>query len=328
MSSKTTLKFRNQTYVFDDRTGIQEIIHNNPTPTSNDASIISKSYPMKKNYPYCSNCHKVGHIFRNCRFPTNSYGCVLFKRNPNQPIRYLMIQRKYTPAYVEILRAKYYLGSVLNFDYLVLLIKDLPLTERHYLLSYDFSYLRQNLWKWEGTDEQMKCLSDESIPCAEKFQQLKVGFHDPRHGLIQFQHLFEIYPTTQLEPDWEFPKGHRIDGESDQLCAMRECLEETRYQSTDYKLFLHVKPFQEKFIGINQVKYCNSYYLGELITQTHLAYYDPTQIEQNKEIRKIGWFTEPEIRQLVNVNHKHRFKMLTEISKLVQTLIPNQSAII
>ncbi len=85
-------------------------------------------------------------------------------------------------------------------------------------------------------------------------------------------------------------------------------------------MFLHVKPFQEKFTGINQVKYCNSYYLAEVNDSEKVIYYDPTHVEQNKEIRKIGWFTEAEIRLLVNANHKHRLRMLTEVVALVSNL--------
>jgi 8-oxo-dGTP pyrophosphatase MutT (NUDIX family) len=308
-----TLKFKSQTYQFDEETGVREVVANTPQRPVTEAN-------QKKNYLYCLNCNKMGHNHKNCRFPTNSYGSVFFKMSTDNQIRYLMIQRKYTPAYVELLRAKYFNGSALNYDYLILLIKDLPMTERHYIMTYDFPYLRKNLWRWEGTDEQMKCIYEEYDYCHQKFRALKQGFLDQKAGWIQLQALFDQYPAHQIEPDWEFPKGHRAEGESDQQCAIRECKEETTLDNSEYKMFLHVKPFQEKFSGINQVKYCNSYYLAEINDKERIIYYDPTHVEQNKEIRKIGWFTEAEIRLLVNINHKHRLRMLTEVVALVSNL--------
>src|SRR5437762_1178462 len=110
-----TLKFRNKTYQFDDHNGVRE---------------VKFQTNQKKNYLYCLNCNKKGHNYKSCRFPTNSYGCLIFKDSPDQKRRYLMIQRKYTPVYVELLRAKYYdIHSqsdeekvTLNHKYLILLI--------------------------------------------------------------------------------------------------------------------------------------------------------------------------------------------------------------
>ena len=87
----------------------------------NDEKIIIP----KKNY-YCSNCNKKGHNHRMCHFPTNSYGCIIYKRSSDNQIRYLMIQRKYTPEYIELIRGKYFNFNAttntgeLNYKYLLL----------------------------------------------------------------------------------------------------------------------------------------------------------------------------------------------------------------
>lgn len=308
-----TLKFKNQTYQFDDQNGIRE---------------VKTQSNQRKNYLYCLNCNKKGHNCKNCRFPTNSYGCVFFKEFDDKKLRFLMIQRKYTPVYIELLRAKYYDNwsssddkkSIINHKYLSLLISDLPSTERYYLTKYDFDYLWQNLWRWVGTDEQMQSIYEEYDNCKNKFKLLTKGFEDQQHGFLSFSSLFDKYPATRTEPDWEFPKGRRDEGESDQQCAIRECKEETTLESSDYKLYLHVKPFQEKFMGINQIKYCNSYYLAEVTNNDKLIYYDPSHTEQNKEIRKIGWYTEEEITQIVNPGYKYRLKMISDINHLITNI--------
>jgi len=231
-----------------------------------------------------------------------------------------MIQRKYSNVHVELLRARYYDGPELNYEYLTLLIKGSPLNERDYIIRHDFDYLWHSLWRWVGTQEQMQCIFEEYENCKQKFNLLKKGFHSQNYGFLSFESLFKKIPTANIEPDWEFPKGRRGEGESDQQCAIRESSEETTLECDDYKIFLHVKPFQEKFTGINQIKYCNSYYLAELTNKHKLIYYDPSHSEQNKEIRKIGWFTEKEIRQLVNPEYKYRLRMITDIDHLVTNM--------
>jgi 8-oxo-dGTP pyrophosphatase MutT (NUDIX family) len=232
-----------------------------------------------------------------------------------------MIQKKYTPEYIEILRGRYYdENATLNYHYLLLLISDLPLIERNYILRYNFDYLWKNIWQWIGTEEQMQRIYGDYKECEKRFNLMKKGHIFDRYGLLSFQSLFKNNPTNNIEPDWEFPKGKRREGEIDQQCAVRECCEETSLVPSDFTIFLHVKPFQEKFAGVNDIKYCNSFYLAELTNYDKHIYYDPTHLEQNKEIRKIGWFTETEIYQIINPRYTYRLRMVHDINSLVITL--------
>ena len=311
--SNLILKFKDKTYIYDDHNGVHEIVNK---------SHNHYNY-QKKNYLYCLNCNKKGHNCKNCRFPINSYGGIIFKQSPDNQIRYLMIQRKYTSVYVEILRAKYYHDEQLNYKYLCLLISRLPITERYYICNYEFDYLWHSLWRWVGTDEQMQCIFEEYENCKQKFNLLKKGYYDQQFGSMIWTSLFMDSIPTLMEPDWEFPKGRRGEGESDQQCAIRECFEETTLQLEDYHIFLHVKPFQEKYTGVNQKKYCNSYYLAELTNHNKYIYYDPSQTEQNTEIRKIGWFTHNEIKKLIGDNHQYRLNMIDDIESLILNLKKN-----
>jgi 8-oxo-dGTP pyrophosphatase MutT (NUDIX family) len=275
----------------------------------------------KKGKVICLNCGKIGHTTKICRYPTNSYGCIVFKKSQDNIIRYLLIQRKYTPEYVELLRGRYYeTNGDINYQYLLLLITELSLIERNYIIKYDFEYLWKNIWLWIGTEEQMQRIHSEYHACEKKFNSLKEGHDFQRYGHLSFQSLFEGCPTSIIEPDWELPKGKRHRGETDQECAVREFCEETFLEKTDISIYLHVKPFQERFIGVNGIKYCNSYYVTKLMDHSKPVYYDPHHTEQNKEIRKIGWFTENEIYQLINPRCLYRLKMIQNVNTLVSTL--------
>lgn len=338
MHTQQVIRFRNKTCYYDAKDGLRSISNDSQKVVSkalsvDDKSIISNiSLPIptdiiitnKKSYLYCLNCNKKGHNYRNCRFPVNSYGCVHFKTCSDDHIRYLMLQKRHAHVYPEILKRKYY-ESNFNFKYLVQLIINMPETDRYYISKYDFDYLWTNYWKWteKNKTNTNKSVSDDYDDCKFKFNLLKNGHIFAQHGFLSFKTLFTKYKATYLEPDWEFPKGRRDEGETDQQCAIRECKEETRLDFMDYKLFLHVKPFQERYTGINNVQYCNSYYLAELTNYDKSLYYDPNQTEQNNEIRKIGWFTESEIGQLVNASSKYRLKMLNDVSRLVMTMKKN-----
>ena len=55
----------------------------------------------------CNNCGNYGHLFYNCKKPITSLGILVYRRNENGNIEYLMVQRKDTLGYVDFLRGKY-----------------------------------------------------------------------------------------------------------------------------------------------------------------------------------------------------------------------------
>ena len=54
---------------------------------------------------YCNNCGKQGHISKDCNKPITSYGVLLFVLEEEPKI--IMIQRKDSLCYIELLRGKY-----------------------------------------------------------------------------------------------------------------------------------------------------------------------------------------------------------------------------
>ena len=268
---------------------------------------------------YCTNCNRHGHIFRMCRHAINSYGLIIFQHFQDRQTRYLMIQRRFSVYYSELLRGNYVSFNInLNYDYLTTLIRHLPLTERNYIIQHDFSYLWDKMWQWKGNLDETRHIDHLKKPAEIIFNKYKTGFEHPAHGTISFSRLFEKYPASTIEPVWEIPKGRRKLYETDLNCAIRETNEETTVTPDKYHIYEHVIPFRQIHTGINGVRYCISYYLAQMYGQCHI-YYHPDNRIQNNEIRKIGWFTLTEIRAM-SCADTHYLEILERVEKLTRSL--------
>jgi 8-oxo-dGTP pyrophosphatase MutT (NUDIX family) len=268
-----------------------------------------------KNRMICTNCNKHGHIQKTCRFPINSYGIFFFKKCTDGNNRYLMIQRKYSSPYIELIRSKYIKNSKFDIFYLILIIQSLPLTDRQYILKHTFDYLWNKLWQWGDGLPKNESINNEYNYCKFNFNKLKYGcIHINGCENIDFTTLFKMYPYTQIEPNWEFPKGRKVLGESDLQCAIREVKEETTLMQDDYIIHDESLYFTETFRGINGVLYKNKYFIAEFINKNKPLYYSPYNLEQNREIRKIGWFTDQEVVKLIGQHHPSKLKMFQKIT--------------
>ena len=285
---------------------------------------------MEKRYKknvICLNCNNVGHIQKNCKYPINSYGIILFKvdNDNDNNIKFLMIQRKYSYAYLSLLQAKYLYNidnDDINKEQLLHLISLLPLNERYLIKRYSFKYLWNKIWIWKSNNT---CKNIDIL--ENKFNELKKNYIH----LIMEHNLDNVL----LEPEWEFPKGKRMKDESNLQCALRECEEETGI----YIYKVYDKIYYEKFIGSNGLAYCNNYYLSEYNSydenffmynlyshnndnndNNDNIYYNPYKDDQCAEIRKIGWFTLEQILQKIS-HQDHKIKLINNIYRILKTNI-------
>lgn len=260
-------------------------------------------YKRNNNSIYCLNCNKQGHVYKKCKAPLNSYGIIIFKKFFGSNVKYLMIQRKYSYSFLELMLSKYIENGIINYYKLSNIIKHLPKTERYLIQNNDFLYLWNKMWMYNMSE-----LNSRFHEYMKKFNYLKDYCLDL---------LFDnIHPILD-QPEWEFPKGKRIIGESDMDCAIRECEEETNYSNDDYYIYPNLKHFQDKFKGTDNNDYCNNYYLAELSNYDKLVYFDPTNFHQSTEIRKIGWFTFNEIKDKIKDVSPSKFNMINHINFLI-----------
>ena len=94
-----------------------------------------------KEYNFCNNCGKHGHLFHQCKNPITSIGIIVF--NNSDELKYLMIRRKDSLGYVDFMRGKY---PLFNKRYLLNIINEMTENEKKNLLTYDFNTLWKELW--------------------------------------------------------------------------------------------------------------------------------------------------------------------------------------
>jgi 8-oxo-dGTP pyrophosphatase MutT (NUDIX family) len=94
--------------------------------------------------------------------------------------------------------------------------------------------------------------------------------------------------SEYTEPEWGFPKGRRMRGESDLACAIREFDEETNIPRD---------AFQPETINLTQK-----------LTPV-----------QRREISGIGWKTFEEAEALVRPHHVERKNMLQQLQSVIET---------
>ena len=139
-----------------------------------------------------------------CKDPVLSCGLLLIdaSRLPVDPdaIRVLMIRRKDSMSFAEFLRGKY---DPTNIPYVSTLVKNMTLKEQVAIATESFETLWKNLW---GDDRS-----------SSDFQTSKERFYQLDRMALMRDNLSEY-----TEPEWGFPKGRRMRGETDLACAVRE----------------------------------------------------------------------------------------------------------
>lgn len=239
----------------------------------------------------CANCGGMGHVYRICNHPITSFGVICFRVPPGaaEP-EYLLVQRKDSLAYTELIRGKY---NLQNRCYLLKLFSNMTPAEREQLLTSSFDELWYSFWQTDQSCTFMK----EYQQSRDRFNTLLQGYYlrsanDPKQ--VVFVDLASAVRSVQPlydETEWGFPKGRRNIDESDMCCACREFHEETGVEADgQVQVLEHVKPFEEVFTGSNRVRYRHVYYLarasptcGPTVTTTGTG-------GQSREIRRVEWF--------------------------------------
>ena len=281
----------------------------------------------------CTNCGENGHHFRICSEPVYSYGIIAFRNKDkswNQAeniikndadyngitmdnIEVLMIQRRDSIGFIELLRAKYKLSEI---DYIKEQISGTTKEERNKLLTQSF----EDLWVglWGKTTFETKQYKQEYDQAKFKFETLKEGY-DLNGENISLISLINTIPVLWDTPEWGFPKGRRNILEKDLQCAKREFNEETGLQDSDYIIIKNIEPIHESFNGNNNIHYCHVYYLA-WINENVTVNFKKDDEQMVKEIGDIQWFSSDTALRHIRTTNINKREILLRALSIVQNI--------
>lgn len=247
----------------------------------------------------CNNCFKYGHQFQNCNLPIQSYGIIAFRYSSNGEIEYLMIRRKDSFSYIDLIRGKY---SQINLEQLQDIIDNITCEEKERILNHNYEELRNMLWCNQVTPSNYK--SEDAIS-KKKFEYLI------SNNILQ--KMIKESKTYHTEQEWEFPKGRRNLYEKEIECAIREFEEETGYTRQYLNIIHNICPYDEIFIGSNCKSYKHRYFLAYIPNTLNILYKF-----QKTEVSKIEWKTYIECQKSIRENNIEKKRVLTNVHGLMQ----------
>ena len=257
---------------------------------------------MSKNFTFCNNCGKNGHVFHQCKHPITSIGIIAIRINSDQKYEYLMIRRKDTLGYVDFMRGKY---CLYNKSYILNIINEMTIEEKKNLLENKFSTLWTNLW---GANIGIQYRSEERVS-QEKFNQLKIGVKN-NYENYSLKSLILESDTKWTETEWGFPKGRRNYQEKDLIAAIREFEEETGYSKNTLDIVTNLIPVEEIFTGSNFKSYKHRYFIAYSDYKENTNY-------QKSEVSKIKWMTLDEAIKIIRPYNLERIELLEKIDKVL-----------
>ena len=293
---------------------------------------ISEHYKNKYRDLSCSNCNEKGHIIKQCPNSIMSYGIIAFadqplfdsiyknysekkifelaqesikcetettkyiipaKKNDND-IRFLMIQRKNTMGFIDLIRGKY---PITNFkDILLVYFNEMTHDEKELLRTNTFS----EIWNYTWNNKNSNLYKKEYINASLKYQKIDIEYY--------LKNSTNSFDFSELS----FAKGRKSQNETDKQCAKREFTEETGYTSDAYD-FLNYPPIEEEFIGTNKIKYKHVYYLAKLKKGIASPKVDQDNMLQCGEVHAIALLTYQECMSMIRPYDIQKKEVLTHV---------------
>ena len=288
--------------------------------------------------PTCSNCGTSGHGFRNCTEPVSSYGVLVFRwtgkteewsptkefcsdtRSPTGLVQtqpeVLMIQRKDSLGFMDILRGKYKINDP---DYIRKQLRGTTKRERDSLLNDEFDTIWQNLW---GSDaESTQRYAHDRHTSKQKLLELRKGIETNKGEVYTLTDLLRQEPVVYETPEWGFPKGRRNPHETDLQCAYRELEEETSIHEEELWKVMNIAPFVETFYGSNDIHYRHTYYIAQYIGDRTISF-DALNNEMTKEIGSLAWKSMDDALLLLRPDNLEKRGILIQLATLFRNFVP------
>ena len=281
----------------------------------------------------CTNCGGTGHLFRTCIAPVTSYGVIMVRPPPgfqvaealaqnsnlvtgmeNQQLEFLLIQRRDSLGFIELMRARYKVNDV---AYIRLHLGNITEAERKKYAEGPFEEVWNSMW---GLDHS-HLYKNEYEMAKLKWEQIHAGVTDSAGKLWTIDDMLKDLPPPPLTPEWGFPKGRRDAQESDYVCAMREMYEETGVREENVIPIQNLEPLVESFFGSNHVHYCHKYYIV-WVPQEVKVEFDSRNDHMRREIGDLQWFKLDEALAHLRAENIEKREVLLKAASMFRNLCP------
>ena len=223
---------------------------------------------------------------------TKSYGIIPFTI-VNNKIFFLMIRRKNTFGYIDIIKGKYDSDNTILFSYLVNIMTN---NEKYDILTHDFKTLWQKMWLYP----------------TNYSNELETKFNT---NIAKIRYYIKNSKTSWCEPEWEFPKGRKNAKETEINCAKREFTEETGINHKTIQLINNIIPYEEIYVGTNFKCYKLKYFLTYIADiNVDLSKYQKT------EVSSIKWLSYDDCINKIRYYYYEKKNNLEKINNLIKSL--------
>ena len=300
--------------------------------------LLAMSFFQTKLTHPCSNCGGSGHTFRTCVEPVSSYGVLVFRwisRNEAWPQsnefckenclpsgltdlipQVLMIQRKDSLGFMDIMRGKYKLAEP---EYIKKQLRGMTELERERLATLDFEMLWHDLW---GADtESSQRYAHDRVISKQKLAELRSGVELPSGETYTLADLLRQEPAVYNTPEWGFPKGRRDPHETDLQCAFRELEEETSIVEDELWKVSNLSPLVEQFYGSNNIHYRHSYFVAQYIGNRNVVF-DILNSEMTREIGGLAWKSLDDALLLLRPENVEKRGIIVQLANLLRNYSP------
>lgn len=269
---------RRKKIIYSQHTFPSSLVPNNNVITS--YGIIAVRTHIEKTYtgPVVNNVIPVCAI---CSMKTNDVkNLYSYQRETDSLHSILLIQRRHTNAYLDIVFGRY--NSVLLLPYLV---SELTCKEKSNLITWPFMQLWRHVNLWRGSHDtstfKQAFISSEYWKLSHKFYE----------NFVRMSHLIRNNRNHNICSEFGFPKGRKEKNETGIQCALREFCEETGIAKSKVKMLTTKQGIMEEFIGSDNQIYRHIYYLATIPEETAITLsLNQNDRKQLCEISNLGWY--------------------------------------